>query len=258
MGCLLSQHTSYPLALPSPDLQPHQGWERKGDLNASHGVIRYSRLQAVKGQKEYLWGPGAALYRKDSRCLQSLFQNNFPIPHQPSRAKRICSMYPPIEAAASCALGAQDCRSLLSLPSLCSSEVGQTKSIIGLCPQLPGTMYGCYTQHFSKAKTSFHVQELRKKKRKKSLWYKQWKSKFNLRKQKNGFPKNPTVFWVLGGAVRYCNMWLWKALHCLGAGRTNVTREVQVEKMCLGKLCQLRSNNEEGGCSEDWFPCEIP
>jgi len=55
-------------------------------------------------------------------------------------------------------------------------------------------MYGCYTQHFSKAKTSFHVQELRKKKRKKSLWYKQWKSKFNLRKQKNGFPKNPMVF----------------------------------------------------------------
>lgn len=84
--------------------------------------------------------------------------------------------------------------SLLSL-SLCSSEVGWTKSIAGLCPQLPGTVYSSYTQPFSKDKTSFQLQGLRKKK---SLWYKQWEKQIQFKEIKIDFPKTTEVLQVLG------------------------------------------------------------
>lgn len=118
------------------------------------------------------------VHRKDCRCPRAPFQRDFATSHRPSGVKRSCSTHPPIAAATRRSLGSR--RSLLSLLSLCSSEAGQPKSIVGLCPQLPGTVYSFYTQRFSKDKTSFQVQELRKNKPPN----KQWKSQFNLRKQK--------------------------------------------------------------------------
>lgn len=93
-----------------------------------------------------------------SRCFRGTFQ--YPT-SQAEREGFVQCIHPSKQQL--CASGARDCWSLLSLLSLCSSEVGQTKSIAGLCPQLPGTVYSFHTQPFSKDKTSFQVQELRKK-----------------------------------------------------------------------------------------------
>lgn len=129
---ILPQSASYPPALPLANLWPHQGPESKGDLGVSPGLTWYSLLQSAKSQKHHLWEVEVCVSQGLSlpTVSPSLGLSNVP---RAKKSKNYLLNLSSHESSSSVWFGDTGLWSLLT-----PSEVGWTKSIAGLCPQLLG------------------------------------------------------------------------------------------------------------------------